>query len=712
MRIAGNDWHGDWRGCGRQRACLLAAVAALGGGEADAQEAEIALPTLTIEGGANTGFFGELFAETSGTVMKTDDPIVDTPRSVSVVTQQQMQDRGARSVTQALQYVPGVYSGNYGLDNRGDWSLVRGFAPASFEDGLQAQFGYYNNTKPEAFLLDSVSVLKGPSGMLYGNGSVGGIVNTSSKLPDPNAPNIVQLDFGTNDLFQANLDMGGELGSDGKLRYRLVAMGRSADGQIDFTSDDAGAVMPSLTWTPDEDTAFTVLALYQKVETSPMIQFYSLYGTLYSARPFANGDFLPPDAFIGEPDFDSYDAEQQSVTLFGTHRFTDVWSVTGTLRYLASSASYQQAYWAYDNLETGRYNPDGTINRTAEAADNDSHSWVGDLHASADFALGSTQHAAMLGVAFTDGRFNYDWGYAETGGPIDPFDPHYTGVGKATIVDYPEMELKQQSIYAQDQITWDRVTVQIGGRYDWIVSDAQTWNPADPTQRLKDGAFSGSAALLYAFDNGMVPYLSYSESFEQEATGTDLAGNAFLPTRGSQYEAGVKYQPPGSRSLLTAAVFEITKSNLLQPDPDNPLFSVQTGEATVRGIELGAQAEWRGFSVDAGYSYLDTEDADGERFAGVPQNQGSVWLQYAASDGLSGLSGGIGVRYVGAMASGDVMTPDFTLYDAMLAYEWDRYQVMLTGRNLADRTYLTSCDADSCYIGETRTIGLSLTARF
>ena len=132
--------------------------------------------------------------------MKTDTPILETPRSVSVVTQQQMQDRGVRSLAQALQYTPGVIGGSGGNDNRGDWTLIRGFEPTIFLDGMQSFFGYYNNIRPEPFLLSSIQVLKGPSAMLYGNGGAGGIVNESSKLPDPTAPNIVELTFGNERL--------------------------------------------------------------------------------------------------------------------------------------------------------------------------------------------------------------------------------------------------------------------------------------------------------------------------------------------------------------------------------------------------------------------------------------------------------------------------------------------------------------------------------
>lgn len=694
-------------------ACALAAGGLAAGARAQEAADEAALATVTVEADGGAGFFGTTFAQSAATVMKTDTPILDTPRSVSVVTQQQMQERGARTIDQALQYSPGVFAGAGGNDNRGEWVLIRGFEPTMFLDGLQSGFGYYNNVREETFLLESVAVLKGPSGMLYGNGAVGGVVNATSKIPNPDAPNIVELEFGSQDFFQANIDMGGSLGGDGKLLYRLVLLGRDAGGPVDYSRNDARAVMPSLTWNPTTDTSLTLLASYQKNDTTPDIQFLSPYGTLRSARRFASGSYFKPDVFIGEPSFNKYDGERKSLTLFGSHAFNAVWAIGGTLRYAASEVDYEQAYWYPDASVNGGYNPDGTINRYADYAENDSRTWVGDLHATADFALGDTLHQVMFGASFTDGRWNNDPGYAETGGPIDPFDPHYTGIAvKYPVIDNPEMRLSQKSLYAQDRVTLiDRLFLDIGLRYDWIETDAESW-AADPDQTLKDNELSTSAALLYAFENGVSPYVSYSESFYQEAFGTDRNGNAFKPTNGEQWEAGVKYQPPGTNSLFTAAVFDITKSNTLVADPQVPGFEIQEGEAKSRGFELGAAAEWRGLSIDAAYTYLDTESEDGDPLAGVPENQASAWLQYDASGRFAGVSAAVGARYVGETFNSGVRTPPVTLYDAMLAYSWDRYRVALNGRNIQDTRYVVGCSANLCYFGDPRTVALTLTAAF
>lgn len=695
----------------------LGACAAVAADSASAQETPtVDLPTLTIEA-SGEGFYGPEFAETAEGVMKTDTPILETPRSVSVVTQAQMQDRGVRSLAQALQYTPGVVGGSFGNDNRGDWTLVRGFEPTIFLDGLQQYFGYYNNIRPEPFLLGSIQVLKGPSAMLYGNAGAGGIVNESSKLPDPLAPNIVEVTVGNDNYFQSAIDVGGALGADGKLLYRLVGLGRSADGIIDYSNDDAAAFMPSLTWNPSERTSLTVLGFWQKNDTSPYIQFLSPYGTLWSAEAFANGDFLPSDVFVGEPSFNYYNGERSAVSLFGEHRFDEVWGVGGSLRYAESTLDYAQFWWAYDNFDTGRYNPDGTIDRAGELAHNDTRSLIGDLHGTAEFALGGGLHDAMFGAAFTNAKHNYDYGNAYARGAIDPFDPVYTGVLSVDpIIDNPPVDFRQRSIYAQDQIVFrERIHLDLGLRYDWIETDPEYW---DGGESLKDEEPSVSVGVLYAFDNGLSPYASYSESFLQEAFGTDRGGNPFAPTRGTQYEAGVKYQPAGISALFTAAAFHLTKSNMLVTDPVDPDFQRQTGEATSRGFELGAQGEWRGLSFDVAYTYLDTEDSAGNRLEGVPENQASAWFQYGFDGLLTGLEAGAGIRYVGSTVSPsdgfapEVTTPSYTVYDAMLAYQWQDYRIALTGRNLADKTYPVNCSFYSCYYGDPRTVALTLTAAF
>lgn len=685
---------------------LVAAMPAL------AQEV-IELEQITIEGQSSDGFFGESVATNSGTIMKTGDPIAETPRSVSVITEQQIQQRGARTVEDALKYTAGVTAGQWGLDARSDWSLVRGFSPTTLHDGLPARYGYYNDTTPEPFMLNSVSVLRGPASGLYGSGSVGGVVNTTSKTAAQDAPNLWQLQVGSFDRVQGALDVSGDLNESGTLRYRFVGVARDSKTQVDYSQDDVLALAPSITWRPSEDTELTILGNYQDADRSPLIQFASLYGTLLPATGFGNGTFLPNSLFVGEPGFDKFESEQRSITTMFKHRFNPVWSMNANFRYLEGEAEYQHAWWAFDNIGTGRYNPDGTINRTFYRAENELKTLALDTYATAEYTLGEVQMRTILGASYSRGTYDSDFGYGVQVAPIDPFNPVYTGFNPITVTDTPGTSVDEWGVYAQNRATFDRWIFDFGLRYGGIETGTSNGSFGATTAAAKDSKWTGNAAIMYLFDNGLAPYVSYATSFQQDAIGADVNGNAFDPTEGEQIELGVKYQPAGTATLLSAAVFDLTKSNLLVADPVNPGFQIQTGEASSRGFEFEAYHSFGEVSVQAAYTYLDTENAAGFEIAQVPEHAASLWLNYAPK-GLPGWQFGGGVRYNGAAWDGVGIqeTPAYTLFDTAIAYEQDNWRLALNVSNLTDERYVTTCQSGSCYFGEGRNVALTLTSNF
>lgn len=685
---------------------LVAAMPAL------AQEV-IELEQITIEGQSSDGFFGETVATNSGTIMKTGDPIAETPRSVSVITEQQIQQRGARTVEDALKYTAGVTAGQWGLDARSDWSLVRGFSPTTLHDGLPARYGYYNDTTPEPFMLNSVSVLRGPASGLYGSGSVGGVVNTTSKTAAQDAPNLWQLQVGSFDRVQGALDVSGDLNESGTLRYRFVGVARDSKTQVDYSQDDVLALAPSITWRPSEDTELTILGNYQDADRSPLIQFASLYGTLLPATGFGNGTFLPNSLFVGEPGFDKFESEQRSITTMFKHRFNPVWSMNANFRYLEGEAEYQHAWWAFDNIGTGRYNPDGTINRTFYRAENELKTLALDTYATAEYTLGEVQMRTILGASYSRGTYDSDFGYGVQVAPIDPFNPVYTGFNPITVTDTPGTSVDEWGVYAQNRATFDRWIFDFGLRYGGIETGTSNGSFGATTAAAKDSKWTGNAAIMYLFDNGLAPYVSYATSFQQDAIGADVNGNAFDPTEGEQIELGVKYQPAGTATLLSAAVFDLTKSNLLVADPVNPGFQIQTGEASSRGFEFEVYHSFGEVSVQAAYTYLDTENAAGFEIAQVPEHAASLWLNYAPK-GLPGWQFGGGVRYNGAAWDGVGIqeTPAYTLFDTAIAYEQDNWRLALNVSNLTDERYVTTCQSGSCYFGEGRNVALTLTSNF
>ncbi|XDA96729.1 TonB-dependent siderophore receptor [Sulfitobacter sp. LCG007] len=687
--------------------CALAAAMPL-----QAQDL-IELEQITIEGDSADGYFGETVATNTGTITKTGDAIVETPRAVSVITEQQLQQRGARSVEEALKYTAGVTAGQWGLDARSDWSLLRGFSPSTLHDGLPARYGYYNDTTPEPFMLDSVAVLRGPASGLYGSGSVGGVVNTTSKTAAQDAPNLYQLQFGSYGRKQAAIDFGGDLNDAGTLRYRFVGVARDAETQVDYSQDNVLSLAPSLTWRPSEDTELTILANYQNSDRSPQIQFASIYGTLLPATGFGNGDYLPDSLFVGEPGFDKYESEQRSITAMFRHRFNQTWSMNANFRYLEAEAEYQHAWWAYDNVTNGRYNADGTINRTFYRAENTLKSIALDSYATAQYTLGNVEMRSILGASFTRGTYDSDFGYGTQIAPIDPFDPVYTGFNPITVVDTPGTSIDEWGLYAQNRAVMDRWIVDFGMRYGRIESGSSNGSFGASTVAAEDSKWTGNAAMMYRFDNGITPYVSYATSFQQDAVGTDASGRAFDPTEGEQYELGVKFQPAGTDTLLAASIFDLTKSNLLETDPVNPGFQVQTGQASSRGLELEAYRSFGEVSLQAAYTYLDTENVDGFSIAQAPRHSASLWLNYEPA-ALSGWQFGGGVRYNGTAWDGSdaQSTPAYTLLDAAIAYERDNWRLALNVANLTDERYVSTCQGGACYFGEGRNVLLTLTSTF
>lgn len=703
-------------------AALGLAIAA-GAGQARAEDTAAAassdetvtLPPLVVEGeNDNAGALGPIVQQSETTATKTDTAILDTARSISIETQQQIRDKGYQRLEDAYMYSAGVRGGSYGLDSRGDWGTIRGFdMPVNYLDGLQfGNDGYYNFSLPAIEMLETVEILKGPASALYGAGSVGGFVNAISKRPQEDAMRRATVEYGTFDRKQVTLDMTGKLDEGGKVLGRVVGLVRDAETQVDYSNHDAILFAPSITLRPDADTDITVLARYQKTENTPDIQFLSQAGTL---EPGPNGQYLPTSTFVGEPGFDRVDSEDEAITLDARHRINDIWSVKGILRYSHSEAQTNQAYWTYYSLDPNRYQAGTQIYRDFWAQEGATYMWVGDANVTAAFRTGVVDHQLLMGASYSNVKFDNDVGTCVpidpcyTVGTIDAYNPVYTGVPVFPIIDMPSITFKQTGVYVQDQATiLDRILLTAGLRWDSF--DAT--DPYGSGSGNKDDDVTANASLLYKFDAGFSPYVSYSESFLQENYGTTFSGDVFEPTHGKQYEVGLKYQPPGTASLFTAAVFDITKSNILVTDPLHPTYNIQAGEAKSRGIEFEAQTVLRDFYVEANYAYLDTEDENGDPLVAAARHQASGWVTWRPDGALDGFKTGGGVRYVGASYNGGTRTPSYTLTDAMIGYETTDWDVAVNARNVFDRVYVATAGFGGGYYGERRTVVLSVSRNF
>jgi len=634
---------------------------------------------------------------------KTDTPILQIPQSISVITADRMRDQGALTIQDALRYTAGVRGEAYGLDSRGDFALIRGASPVLFLDGLQQSFGSYTNTRTDPFTLERIEVLKGPSSMLYGQSPVGGLVNQVSKRPREAQKTHLQLQYGNNDHKQIALDTTGSLTEDGSLLYRVVTVAADSGSQVDYVDSERLVLMPSITWRPTDNIEWTLLANVQRDDSVPSSMFLPHRGTVLDA-PYGRFD---TDLFVGEPNYDEYDTEQLALTSQLSWRLDDVWTLQQNLRYQESEVSYQQIYGNFRPLGLNADNR--TLNRIYYGAKTEVDAWVVDHNAQALFDTGPIQHTLLIGSDYQHAVSRQKRaGGAAT--PLDLYEPVY-GTFDPSIVAYadlPEQTIAQQGVYVQDQLKYERWLLTLGLRKDWAD------NRTEGGTRQKDDAVTGRVGLTYQFDNGVAPYLSYSESF-LPTIGLDADKQSFKPKEGEQWELGVKYQPVASQSLYTAAVFDLRELNRQTPDPIRPNNTVQTGEVRIRGLELEAlTAVTPMWDLIATYTHLDTEvikgpaAEEGARIASVPEHMASLWSQHRFSlFGVSGFEAGAGARYVGASWDGrdTLKTPSTTLFDAMLGYHYQDWAFRLNATNLEDETYYTTCLArGDCFVGNRRTV--------
>ncbi|HTK01702.1 MAG TPA: TonB-dependent siderophore receptor [Bordetella sp.] len=673
------------------------------------------LPVISVTGDAVETADGPVqgyVATRSSAGSKTDTALVDVPQSVSVVTRQQMDDQAAQTLDQALRYVPGVYSQDNDL--RFDQLTIRGFDADSYLDGMKLnQTTWFANPRIDPYFLERIDVLRGPASVLYGQASPGGLVDMVSKRPTADPLHSIEMGIGNDQRYQLGFDFGGPVDQDGKWLYRVTGLGRDANTQTGHIEEQRVGIAPALTWQPSSDTSLTLLGSYQYDPEGGLFNPVPAYGT---AKWNPNGR-LHPDDYLGDPDRDRFRRTQYSAGYLLEHRFNDLLQVRQNVRYLHDDVDYYQ---------TSLSSPLTQDQRSAYMWANINHEHLSqftiDNQAQFDFSTGPLRHTLLAGVDYQylqndirrGGQYFGDY-------PIDIFNPDYSGFPRVPITVDETTRLAQFGGYLQEQLRWDRWLLTLGGRQDYAstrdAQDSAMTGSSLASSRTGDHAFTWRGALSYKFDNGIAPYASYATSFQPQS-GTDWNGNPFIPTRGKQYEVGIKFQPAAIRSYATVAVYDLRQTNVVTPDPDpgHPQASVQSGEVRSRGVELEAHAELsREFSLIASYAYLDnvvtkSNDAtQGKHPTGVPKQMASTWADYTIRGGdLNGLGFGGGVRYVGetyGSPDNDFVLPARVLVDAAVHYDTGRWRFALNASNLFNKEYLAYCNSTMlCYWGASRTV--------
>ncbi|RON69012.1 TonB-dependent receptor [Pseudomonas fluorescens] len=659
---------------------------------------------------------------------KTDTALVEAPRSISVATRQQMDDRSVHSLDDAVRYMPGITASSYGSDTRADWLRVRGFEPTQFLDGLPLPKGVYANPKQETWNLDRLALLRGPASSVYGQTPPGGLLDMVSRRPSAEASSEIQLQYGSDNHRQINFASTGKIDDAGQFLYGLSGVVRDSGTQVDHVDNKRYNIAPSLTWNIDDDTKLTLLSQFTRDDTGITSQFLPIQGTKIKS-PL--GD-ISHHKNLGDPDWEYYDRTYYALGYAFEHRLNDVWQFKQNLRYTKSDLSFQ-------SLTPGSYpfttvDAEGNVGRTSTSVDEDISQFAVDNNFQADFATGEIRHTLLLGLDHQRSNTNYTSIFGD-GLQINVINPIYgqpivRPARSTAFYDYNQ-KTYQTGLYVQDQMALDQWRLTLGGREDWVHTSTQFINQSDATNTQRDKKFSGNAALSYVFDNGFVPYLSYAESF-QPTTGADATSTGSLkPTEGKQWELGIKYQPPGSKTLLTAAVYDLTQKNVaVNTFVNNVSVTSQTGEVKVKGLELEAVSDVTdNLKVIAAYTLAKSEVQKGvdkgNRLQLMPNQQASLWTDYTWHAGvLDGFGIGAGVRYTGNTYGDKANTwlgkaDAYTVFDASVHYDLGRLDNSLKGASLAvnatnlfDKDYISTCDSFYCYYGDQRSVVASATYKW
>lgn len=694
--------------------------------------AALQLGATSISGQAIESAYGPVdgyVATRSATATKTDTPILEVPQTINVVTAHQVEVQGARNLTQALRYTPGVNTGGFTDRNSiADEITSRGFAPTPlYLDGAYIPYAGSLGGAPQIdpYTLERIEVLKGPSSVLYGQNQPGGLINMVSKRPTGEQQNQIKLGAGSYNRVNGAFDTSGPIDDQKHFSYRLVGVANKGNEQVDHNNSERILLAPSLTWAPTEDTALTVLAQIQRDDGLPDYQSLPRIGSLERGP---NGERINRHFFSGDTHFNDYRRDQYVFGYDFSHNLTDDLKYRSTARYTDVRDQYKGFYLRSFVTDADGVTDFTRANRAKVDWRQHNIAYTVDNNLEYTFNTGALEHTTLAGVDYRHFTRQYDGYNANNVLPVDLYGKNNYDTSSVT----PELTtkwdntLRQTGVYLQDQIKLDKWILTIGGRQDWAELDNKDLL-ASTHEAKRDNQFTGRVGLTYVTDFGLAPYVSYSESF-LPTLGTaapERGGKAFEPTKGEQYEVGVKYQP-FDKTLITASVYQVKQKNVLTGDDDYPEYMAQSGEVRSRGIELEVKSSIDNVDVLAAASYMDsfyTKDTwgnQGNRNEAQSPVSAALWVDYHfIQASLNGLTFGAGARYTGRKpgdAANSFDVPSYVVYDTTVSYDMGKLDPSLRGlqtrlnvQNVFDREYVSDCNYSfGCYYGQERVASVEM----
>lgn len=583
--------------------------------------------------------------------------VLNTPASVSVITQKEMEQRSVNTTEELLQYTPSVITDYYGTDDRNDYFTIRGFQATTYRDGMT--LGSMRGVREEPFAYERVEVLRGANSTLFGPADPGGSVNFVTKKPRFDKFGQGYVTYGSFDHKETGLDVGDSLNEDKTLAYRLTGKFQDSDREYDHSRDDNEFLMGGLTWAPTEYTSGTVIVDHLKTKSSPNSGGYPL-DKEYNR-----------DKFFGEPDYNFHNVERNTISGNVTHDFDNGFVLSSNLRYSKLTDDFGYVYLSDNAARTGT-----TVDRFLFGTDTDAEQVNGNLMLQYDARFENIDSSSIVGVEYRKDESDDTSVYALTT-PIDVANPVYTGTPRdVSPYSRNKQDYTTKSVFLQQNFSfYERFIVTAGVRNDSLDLSSTDITDTKTSDDFSENSVRG--ALTYIVNDEVSTYVSMVESVSPPVIGV-------TPQRGKQYEVGVKYAPTGMNALFSAAVYNLNQEDvsIAVVQPNGTIEQETVGESKVRGLDLEAKAELTdNLSLIAGYSLMKSEvirgtlfsgtSLKGNEFAAVPKHSGSVWTYYSFPE--TKMSAGVGARYIGSYYFDAANTGDksdaTTLFDAAFKYQ-------------------------------------------
>lgn len=609
--------------------------------------------------------------------------ILDTPASVSVITEKEIQQRNATTTEEVLQYSPGLVTDYYGSDDRNDYFMIRGFQATTYRDGMT--LGSMRGVREDPYAFERVEVLRGANSTLFGPADPGGSVNFVSKRPKFDRTREGYISYGSYNHVETGIDVGDTLDKDETLAYRFTSNIKDSDLEYKYSKDNSQFFMGGLTWEPNSSTSATFLVDYLKRDATPNSGGYPM------DREYSRSEFF------GEPSFNKHDVERTNFTAQLTHRINRQLKVLANLRYSDLTDDYGYVYISDSAGHTGNQ-----VGRGYLSSDTAAQEFIGNTMLQYDVNFGRIDSSTLVGIEYRNSSSDLYSSYGTTTS-IDVANPVYSGaLTNLTPYGNKEQDDITKSIFAQQNLSFDdRIIVTVGIRNDRLGLFSK--NVDNETFNADYSETSWRSAITYKINDEVSAYLSQVESVAPPSIKS--TGVANQPERGEQYEIGMKYAPNNMNALFSVSVYDLTKDDVTITTED--LVSKTIGESKSQGLDLEAKADLtKRLSITAGYSYMKTkvindEDASikGNEFVTAPRNTASLWSHYTLPNQFMNV--GLGVRYVGSYylnVKNTSKSKAATLFDVSFGYIiTPETRLNVNVKNLLDKQYVAGAGSANYY---------------